>query len=163
MNIDLSKKFIAPDGHVMATKLVDFFERDLLNYQRLPDDYLVFLKSIFTNKESIESRNLWKVLHMLTTECLDQQQFEQLSAVLGENYLLYADDMLCDMSCDFIARVCGPVYAFELLQTLAATTKTMNKQQKSGVLTGLSILMTHEEKNSQLYKKAQTLIREVWQ
>jgi hypothetical protein len=159
MNINLTDKFIKGDVLASPSIMVEFFEDNLLYFDKLPENYLSFLCFIFSKKEYFDTKELWKVLHMLTTECLDESQFNSISSTLAENYHFYSNEMLCDMSCDFIASCCGPTYGLNLFSLMA---KRCGKNlHKTYLCMGLNIIIKNKESTLETKDRAKKIIASI--
>lgn len=159
MEANVLTRFLDSNNKLLVNELIEYFEEDLLNHDRFPDDYLVFLKYVYSNAEFFGIKNLWKVLHTLTTENLDKEQFHDLSLTLAKNFGLFHEYMLCDMACDFIARCCEPMFALNLLDQMSKN--DIDGIHKSAILVGLNILLTSKCEDAECNKRVKELADKV--
>lgn len=126
------------NGALNVKRLVDFLEDDLLEYEGFPQEYLKSIIHMFSSDVFFIMPDIWKVLHMLTVEDLTREQFYEISVTLRESFNSYKDNMLIDMSCDFIARTCQIDSAIEMLYEMAVDTHEVG--QASAIFTGINIV-----------------------
>jgi hypothetical protein len=149
------ERFSNEQGHIDAKAVVDFFEEDLRNYSQCPDKYVDFFHTVFSTEQYFDSKNLWKILHMLTSECLSPEQFFALGQTLSVNFGRYRESMLIDMSCDFIARACSEYKAMELFTVMKQS--LVSDTHKACLSSGLRILVRHTELGSEFTNRVKRL------
>lgn len=134
-------RFISPGKGLLVKNLIEYLEDELLKFDTFPEDYLLFIEEIFSNEDLFSAKKSWKILHFLPSENLSQEQFNELSLTICDNFYSYSEYMLCDLSCDFIARTCCPEFALELFEKLID--HDVDDIHRRSLLVGLNILLTH--------------------
>jgi len=155
MKGNLRRKFVSPTKGLLVRDFIDYLEEELLNFDKFPEEYLLFVEEIFSNIHLYSARNSWKILHFLPSENLTVEQFQRLGQVIRKHFFSYSEYMLCDISCDFVARTCSSKYALELFEKFLEY--EFDDIHRRSILVGLNVLLVHGCDTVECEKKARLL------
>lgn len=145
MNISyFERRFLDAEGMVRSSELVDFLEDYLLEYPDFSSGLFEFMNNVFSGHYSKSwTGNEWKILKLLLTENMKEQYIAELSDSLSANFAKYEQYMLCDMTCDFIARKAGS-RAIDLFRNMVNENEVLGDTHAAALLVGLNILLNSE-------------------
>ena len=153
------QRFMDDAGCVSVTELINFWEEELLKFETFPEEYFEFVAAGFSDETFLQSKDVWKILHFLATENLSVEQDEQLSSLLVSKFLDYDDYMLCDMTCDFVARKCHPKKSLEKLTAMSHS--DLDDIHRAALLSGLTMLRSRSGVDANTIKSAESLTEKI--
>ncbi len=157
--IDLLK-FINGEQSIGIGKLVDIFENELLKYDGFPSEYLQFINTIFSNEKLFNLKDTWKFIHSIDTEDLKSDQVIEVVQTLTKNYPNYRNEMLCVVTCDYIARNLDAKVAFNFFLDLHEKSNT--SLHIGQIVAGLDILLNNFNGSNDFRKKIHETRKKLW-
>lgn len=127
-------------------KVSNLYSDDILEYKKFPDEYLAFLIEILTKHQFYTKRGAFHFLAIIgiETDIMSTAQLKNISDAIIDNYVNYADEMLCLTACDFIARY----YPHEEAERILLRLKHIEneKEEKGFADDGLRILSNEKRR-----------------
>lgn len=136
----LSDALGSPRAKSAFHRLARMFFKEMLEKSHIADDYVQLVCDVLEREEFFNTPGAEHFLYQIyaSRDALASSQGERILEAIRTSYPIYAQQDLCYMACDFIARVFRPEMAVEVFDKLAGSIGS--EAQRSGIWYGLSVL-----------------------
>jgi hypothetical protein len=144
----------------LCEQLATQFGDDMLLRDAVPDDYFQLFLDILETPELYEMpgvSDLFATLYIEREKITGRQKSRLIDAIVA-HYHRFSDDSLCLVICDMVARSWPPAIALGALEEMA---KTRHAKAVNAVCVGLEVILRHEERGSELSRRASEKYRQL--